>query len=193
MLIFVIIAVILLIWMIHYSKQLTKKSRSTLKLISTLDASLKQQTLLAQQVIALSELTLSTKQIYTQQLEQLQQELNKPYKVNDYQKIKSHLKRGGRLSYQINQTFIISKHQHNIQPESPLHIHIQKYYDIHSGFSTICRHYNQSVTELNHSVSIFPSSLIAFILNTHAMPYFEPNMPASLSPTYVYQNLEQLS
>ncbi|MCL1078074.1 LemA family protein [Parashewanella spongiae] len=170
-----------------------KKSHTATKLIAKLDNSLKQQTLLAQQVIAFSELTEKTKKVYHQQLGQLQQEFNKPYKLNDYQKVKSHLKRAGRLSYQINQTFMASKHQPNTEPDSPINTHLQKYYDIHSSFSTICRHYNQAVTELNLSVSIFPSSLIAFVVNIHVMPYFEPKMPASLSPSYVYQNLEQLS
>ncbi|WP_133408402.1 hypothetical protein [Parashewanella tropica] len=169
LLLLVIVAVVF--WTITDFARLKSKRQTALRLLTQLDIDLEHQTHLLKQLLQQSTLSAAEQDIILRVTNDYRHEFLKPYAIHNRRMLHWHLKQTARLSQHLNQV------QWNLEQNKALedNVFLGHYRETHSLFSTLCRKYNLAVTELNHTLRLFPNNVVAQLTNIHSLPFFEPH------------------
>jgi LemA protein len=77
------------------------------------------------------------------------------------------------LSGKMNQLFVNAENYPQLKSDSTMVQAMETYAEVEEHISSARRFYNSAVKELNNSIDIFPTSIIASMLYIRKYPYFE--------------------
>ncbi len=95
------------------------------------------------------------------------------YDRNNPHEVAQHIEANKKLQTAMMQFFAVAENYPDLKSQETMVRAQETYEEVEGHISAARRFYNSSVTELNNAVEIFPSSVIANMINIKTLPYFE--------------------
>lgn len=91
--------------------------------------------------------------------------------------VEDKLKLDSQIQKQMGQLMVSVENYPQLKSDQTMMSAMQTYNEVEEHIAAARRFYNSAVLELNNAVEIFPSSVVALIINIKKMPFFEIENP----------------
>ena len=165
----VIVLTALLLYTTYVS--LIKKRNKAMEAFSSVDVQLKKRYDLIPNILTIAQKFMDHERKLIEDVTKLSTRYhdtpNSPENVNDKISLSS------ELSSKLNNLFIAVENYPQLKSDTTMITAIQTYNDTEEHIAAARRFYNSAVNDLKNAVEIFPSSLIASMLNIKAFEFFK--------------------
>ncbi len=96
---------------------------------------------------------------------------------SDLSSVEDKLKLDSEIQKQMGQLMVSVENYPQLKSDQTMMTAMQTYNEVEEHIAAARRFYNSAVLELNNAVEIFPSSVVALIINIKKMPFFEIENP----------------
>ena len=96
---------------------------------------------------------------------------------SDLSSVEDKLKLDSEIQKQMVQLMVSVENYPQLKSDQTMMTAMQTYNEVEEHIAAARRFYNSAVLELNNAVEIFPSSVVALIINIKKMPFFEIENP----------------
>ena len=96
---------------------------------------------------------------------------------SDLSSVEDKLKLDSEIQKQMGQLMVSVENYPQLKSDQTMMTAMQTYNEVEEHIAAARRFYNSAVLELNNAVEIFPSSVVALIINIKNMPFFEIENP----------------
>ena len=96
---------------------------------------------------------------------------------SDLNSVEDKLKLDSQIQKQMEQLMVSVENYPQLKSDQTMMSAMQTYNEVEEHIAAARRFYNSAVLELNNAVEIFPSSVVALIINIKKMPFFEIENP----------------
>ena len=96
---------------------------------------------------------------------------------SDLNSLTDKLKLDSEIQKQMGQLMVSVENYPQLKSDQTMITAMQTYNEVEEHIAAARRFYNSAVLELNNAVEIFPSSVVALIINIKKMPFFEIENP----------------
>lgn len=174
----VLILVVLLLLAYLLYVQLIQKRNSALEALSTIDVQLKQRLDLVPNILKIAKKFMEHESKLLTEITELRTALSNPYDRNNSEDLKSHISSAKEFSAKMDKLMINVENYPDLKSDATMIQAMQTYNEVEAQIAAARRFYNSNVTQLNNSVEIFPSSLVAKYVGVNKMPFFEAEAAA---------------
>lgn len=165
----VIFAILLVIYLIYVS--LIQKKNKVKESFSSIDVQLKKRYDLIPNILVIANKFMEHERNLIENVTKLRAQAVKMQ--SDFNNISDKIKLDSEIQKQMGQLMISVENYPQLKSDQTMIQAMQTYNEVEEHIAAARRFYNASVLELNNAVEIFPSSLIALMLNIKTMPFFE--------------------
>lgn len=165
----VIFAILLVIYLIYVS--LIQKKNKVKESFSSIDVQLKKRYDLIPNILVIANKFMEHERNLIENVTKLRAQAVKMQ--SDFNNISDKIKLDSEIQKQMGQLMISVENYPQLKSDQTMMQAMQTYNEVEEHIAAARRFYNASVLELNNAVEIFPSSLIALMLNIKTMPFFE--------------------
>jgi len=173
-LILVLVLLLLAVYLVYVG--LIKKKNKVQEAFSGIDVQLKKRTDLITNILAIAKRYMQHEAGLLEEITRLRSEATKNTttpSIENVEAIKEKLAVESQLSSKMGSFMVSVENYPELKADNTM-IQAQKTYnEVEEHIAASRRFYNSSVLELNNAVEIFPSSVIAGMLNLKPMPFFE--------------------
>lgn len=96
---------------------------------------------------------------------------------SDLSSVEDKLKLDSEIQKQMGQLMVSVENYPQLKSDQTMMTAMQTYNEVEEHIAAARRFYNSAVLELNNAIEIFPSSVVALIINIKKMPFFEIENP----------------
>lgn len=168
------IVVILVISYIVYISLITKKNKVK-EAFSSIDVQLKKRYDLIPNILVIANKFMEHERGLIEEVTRLRAQAVKT--PTDFNNIDQKLKLDGEIQKQMGQLMISVENYPQLKSDQTMVQSMQTYNEVEEHIAASRRFYNAAVLELNNAVEIFPSSVIAAMLNIKTVSFFEVEDP----------------
>ena len=165
------IVVIIDIWLYILYVSLIKKKNKVLEAFSSVDVQLKKRYDLIPNVLTIAQKFMDHEKTLIEEVTALRTQYQKMESLPD--NINDKMKLNNALSSKLNSLFVACENYPQLKSDQTMIVAMQTYNDVEEHISAARRFYNSAVNELNNAVQIFPSSLIASMINIKTYEFFK--------------------
>lgn len=166
-----IIAVIILIWAYGVYVGLIQKRNKVKEAFSSIDVQLKKRYDLIPNVLFIANKFMEHERGLLEDITRLRAEAAKL--PADITKAEHKLNLDKEISGKMGQLMVSVENYPQLKSDQTMMQAMQTYSEQEEHIAAARRFYNAAVLELNNSVEIFPSSVVASMINVKQMPFFE--------------------
>lgn len=168
--VFIIAGVILLIWMYCLYVGLIMKKNKVKEAFLSIDVQLKKRYDLLPNIIAIAKKFMEHERSIMEEITKLRAETLKL--SNNYGNINEKIKLDKEISAKMNQIFACFENYPQLKSDKTMLNTMKIYCDVEDHIAAARRFFNSAVLELKNAVEIFPSSIIACMLNIKSTDFF---------------------
>lgn len=167
----VIVVLILLVTSYVMYVSLVKKKNKVKEAFAGIDVQLKKRYDLIPNVLFIANKYMEHERTLLEEITKLRAEAVKV--PADLSKAKETINLDGLISGKMGQLMVAVENYPQLKADQPMMQAMQTYSEQEEHIAAARRFYNSAVLELNNAVEIFPSSMIAGMMNLTVMPFFE--------------------
>ena len=175
-LVLILVIVVLVFYMLYV--QLIQKRNGALEAMSTIDVQLKQRLDLLPNVLKIAKKFMEHESQLMNELTERRTSLSKVYDKNNDDELKAHLAATNEFNAKMDKLMINVENYPDLKSDATMIQAMQTYNEVEAQIAAARRFYNSNVTQLNNSVEIFPSSIVAKYVGVNKMPLFEAEAAA---------------
>ncbi len=173
------IALVMMYWL--YARLITRRNQA-LEALSGIDVQIRKRANLIPNVLGIAKRFLEHERSLLDDVTKARTQFDKPYNQADAAAVQEHLKAADDVQNRLTRLFAVAEGYPELTSNSVM-VEVQEaYQEVEAKISAARRFYNSAVTDLNNAVQIFPSFVIANVINISAMPYFELDDTTSKVP-----------
>jgi LemA protein len=173
---------VILLWAYGIYVGLIKKKNKAKEAFSGIDIQLKKRTDLIPNILAIAKKYMSHEAGLLEEITKLRSQAGTATNPADAGAIKDKLALESQLSSKMGSLMVSVENYPELKADQTMMQAQMTYNEIEEQISASRRFYNSAVNELNNSVEIFPSSLIASLINIKAFPLFEATEAERVAP-----------
>lgn len=167
----VIVVLILLVTSYVMYVSLVKKKNKVKEAFAGIDVQLKKRYDLIPNVLFIANKYMEHERTLLEEITKLRAEAVKV--PADLSNAKETINLDGLISGKMGQLMVAVENYPQLKADQPMMQAMQTYSEQEEHIAAARRFYNSAVLELNNAVEIFPSSMIAGMMNLTVMPFFE--------------------
>ncbi|MGF1692676.1 LemA family protein [Photobacterium kagoshimensis] len=167
---FSIIAVVGVLYFLYV--RVIKRRNTALEALSGIDVQLTKRHNLMPNILKIAQRLMTHEKTLLLKITELRTSLNNEYNKQDTNAIKKHIDDAVALDSSLSQLMVSVENYPKIKSDKAMVEAMATYNEVEAHISAARRFYNAAVSDLNSSVQIFPSSLIAKIISVKAMPFY---------------------
>lgn len=167
----VIVVLILLVTSYVMYVSLVKKKNKVKEAFAGIDVQLKKRYDLIPNVLFIANKYMEHERTLLEEITKLRAEAVKV--PADLSKAKEAINFDGLISGKMGQLMVAVENYPQLKADQPMMQAMQTYSEQEEHIAAARRFYNSAVLELNNAVEIFPSSMIAGMMNLTVLPFFE--------------------
>ena len=167
----VIVVLILLVTSYVMYVSLVKKKNKVKEAFAGIDVQLKKRYDLIPNVLFIANKYMEHERTLLEEITKLRAEAVKV--PADLSKAKEAINFDGLISGKMGQLMVAVENYPQLKADQPMMQAMQTYSEQEEHIAAARRFYNSAVLELNNAVEIFPSSMIAGLMNLTVLPFFE--------------------
>ena len=185
MLIFLIaVALLIIVLYAMYVKLITKRNQAR-EALSSIDVQLRQRHDLIPNVVTLAQKFMTHEREVLEGVIAARNQAQAPYKPDDPNAVRQHLAAESQLSAGLSRLFAVAEAYPELRSSETILTAQQTLNEVEGHIAAARRFYNSAVTDLNNSVEIFPSSMVAGLVGVQKMPFYEVEDAAARQPVNV--------
>ena len=167
------VAVLLLIWAYGVYVGLIQKKNKAREAFSGIDVQLKKRYDLIPNVLFIANKYMEHERGLLEEITKLRAQAAKL--PADLTNAEQKINLDGMISGKMGQLMVAVENYPQLKADQPMMQAMQTYTEQEEHIAAARRFYNSAVLELNNATEIFPSSMIALMLNLKPLPFFEAN------------------
>jgi LemA protein len=152
---------------------LINRKNKALEALSGIDVQLKMRSDLIPNILTIAQKFMDHEKSLITEVTELRTRLAKDYDKTNPAEVSDHLKMAEALSSSMGKLMVAVEAYPDLKSDETMLNAQRTYSEVESRISAARRFYNSAVTQLNNSVEIFPSSVIARYVGVSAMPFYE--------------------
>ena len=168
-----IAAIVLISYIYLLYTSLIKRRNEAHEALSSIDVQLKQRFDLLPNILTIAKKFMEHEKTLLTEITELRSEATKIYDFKNNADVASHIKSSQELGNKMAQLMVAVENYPQLKSDQTMITTIQTYNETEAQISAARRFYNSAVTNLNNLVQIFPSNLIAKLINISALPFFK--------------------
>lgn len=177
-------AAILLLFYSLYVKLITRRNKAR-EALSTIDVQLRQRHDLVPNVVTLAQKFMTHEREVLEGVIAARNQAQAPYKADDPAAVRAHIAAENQLTAGLSRLFAVAESYPELRSSETIQMAQQTLNEVEGHIAAARRFYNSAVTDLNNSVEIFPSSLVAGMAGVQRMPFYEVEDAAARAPVDV--------
>ena len=176
--------VVLLVLYMLYVKLITRRNKAR-EALSTIDVQLRQRHDLIPNVVTLAQKFMTHERELLESVVAARNQAQQPYRADDPGAVRQHLEAEAKLTAGLGRLFAVAESYPELRSSDTIVTAQQTLNEVEGHIAAARRFYNSAVTELNNSVEIFPSSVVAGMVGVQKMPFYEVEDAAARAPVNV--------
>jgi len=181
-LILLAVVAVLLFWAYGLYVNLIKKKNKAKEAFSGIDVQLKKRTDLIPNILAIAKKYMSHEAGLLEEITKLRSQASTPVDPTDANAIQQKLAIENQLGSKMGSFMVTVENYPELKADQTMVQAQRTYNEVEEQISASRRFYNSAVNDLNNLVEIFPSSLIANMINIKAFPFFEATEKERVAP-----------
>jgi LemA protein len=181
-LILLAVVAVLLFWAYGLYVNLIKKKNKAKEAFSGIDVQLKKRTDLIPNILAIAKKYMSHEAGLLEEITKLRSQASTPVDPTDANAIQQKLAIENQLGSKMGSFMVTVENYPELKADQTMVQAQRTYNEVEEQISASRRFYNSAVNDLNNLVEIFPSSLIANMINIKAFPFFEATEQERVAP-----------
>ncbi len=153
--------------------RLIKLKNNTLEALSSIDVQLKKRHDLIPNILTIAKKFMDHEDAVLTKVTQMRAISNSDYDKNKPEEVAQHIEANKGLQSAMMNLFAVAENYPDLKSQDTMIRAQETFEEVEGHISAARRFYNSCVTDLKNAVDIFPSSIIAGMINIKAMPYFE--------------------
>ena len=178
------VGVIALLLYVLYVKLITRRNKAR-EALSTIDVQLRQRHDLIPNVVTLAQKFMTHERELLESVVAARNQAQQPYRPDDPGAVRQHLEAEAKLTAGLGRLFAVAESYPELRSSDTIVTAQQTLNEVEGHIAAARRFYNSAVTELNNSVEIFPSSVVAGMVGVQKMPFYEVEDAAARAPVNV--------
>ncbi|MGE0667500.1 MAG: LemA family protein [Sphingomonadales bacterium] len=183
------VGVIVLLLYVLYVKLITRRNKAR-EALSSIDVQLRQRHDLVPNVVTLAQKFMTHERELLESVVAARNQAQQPYRTDDPDAVRQHIDAEKQLSMGLGRLFAVAESYPELRSSDTIVTAQQTLNEVEGHIAAARRFYNSAVTELNNSVEIFPSSLVASTIGVKAMPFYEVEDAAARAPANVADHMK---
>jgi len=170
-LVLIVVAIVLLVFFYGIYVSLIQKKNKAKEAFSSIDVQLKKRYDLIPNVLFIANKYMEHERGLLEEITKLRAQAAKL--PADLSNAEQKINLDGMISGKMGQLMVAVENYPQLKADQPMMQAMQTYSEQEEHIAAARRFYNSAVLELNNAVEIFPSSMIAGMLNIKQLPFFE--------------------
>jgi len=166
------VGIILVLLYVLYVKLITKRNKAR-EALSSIDVQLRQRHDLIPNVVTLAQKFMTHERELLESVTAARAQAQQPYRPDDPDAVRQHIEAEKQLTSGLGRLFAVAESYPELRSSETIITAQQTLNEVEGHIAAARRFYNSAVTDLNNSVEIFPSSLVASMVGVQAMPFYE--------------------
>ncbi len=165
-------AVVAVIFFMLYVALINRRNKARAAL-STIDVQLRQRHDLIPNVVTLAQKFMTHEREVLENVIAARNQAQAAYRRDDPESVRQHIEAEMQLSAGLTRLFAVAESYPELRSSETIVTAQQTLNEVEGHIAAARRFYNATVAELNNSVEIWPSSMIAGIVGVQALPFYE--------------------
>ena len=170
----IFVAVVVLVMLYKMYVQLIMKRNKVKEAMSGIDVQLNKRDSLIPNILTIADKFMEHERNLFEQITALRTKASS-IKSTDGESVSEKIKLDNQISSLMGQLMVSVENYPQLKSDQTMIQAMQTYSEVEEHIAAARRFYNSAVNELNNSVEIFPSSLVAGMIGIKSYPFFEVN------------------
>lgn len=176
----IVVLVVLITYLYIIYADIIKKKNKVLEAFSSVDVQLKKRYDLIPNIIAIAKAFMEHEKSLMAEVTNLRAQAMEI--KSDFKNINEKLSLDSIIAKKMQQFFVLSEQYPQLKSDKTMMTVMQTYNEVEEHIAAARRFYNSATYELNNAVEIFPSSIIAKMLNIKSKDFFSAQDDERKSP-----------
>ena len=167
----IVVLVVIIGWIYGIYASLIKKRNKAMEAFSSIDVQLKKRYDLIPNILTIAQKFMEHERGLMEEITKLRtQVMGLP---NNFENIDRKIALDGEIANKMGQIMVVVENYPQLKSDQTMVTAMQTYNEVEEHISAARRFYNAAANDLKNAVEIFPSSLIARMINVKAVDFFK--------------------